>query len=101
MKPVRDASPVEPIDGDILSCVVQVRPGRGLEIAARLEALPGVEVHGGAEVDRLVVTIEDQVGHRAADQLGALPLIEGVINAVLIYHCDGRALRADPQAAEG
>jgi periplasmic nitrate reductase NapD len=101
MKPLPEAGPAELIDGDILSCVVQVKPGRGGEVAARLEALPGVEVHGGVEVDRLVVTIEDQAGHPAADRLGALNLVEGVINAILIYHCDGRALSADPRAAGG
>ncbi|MBK5964574.1 hypothetical protein CCR95_10875 [Thiocystis minor] len=103
MNPMPEASPVEPVDeptdGDILSCVVQVKPGRGQAVAAYLEALPGVEVHGGMDVDRLVVSIEDQAGHLAADRLGALNLIEGVINAILIYHCDGRALRADPYAS--
>ena len=101
MKSMPEACPVEPIEGDILSCIVQVKPGWGREVAAGLETLSGVEVHGGAEIDKLVLTIEDCAGHRAADRLGALTLVEGVINAILIYHCDGRALRADPQAAEG
>ncbi|MBK1716755.1 chaperone NapD [Thiocystis violacea] len=90
-----------PLDGDILSCVVRTRPGWGLEVAARLEGLAGVEVHGGTEVDRLVVTIEDGTGHKAVDRLGSLTLVEGVTAAVLIYHCDGRALSADPVTAEG
>ena len=88
-------------EGDILSCVVGTQPGRGLEIAARLAPLAGVDVHGGAEVDRLVVTIEDSAQCTAIDRLGEISVIPGVLVATLVYHCDGRALQAPLPAATG
>jgi len=74
---------------DILSCVVHTHPGSGREVASRLEPLAGVEVHAGSDVDKLVVTIEDTPGTRAADRLGELNQVPGVINSVLIYHYGG------------
>lgn len=87
--------------GDILSCVVDAYPGRGPEIAARLGHLAGVEVHGGVEVDRLVVTIEDSAECSAIDRLGEVSVTPGVMAAILVYHCDGRALHETPPAAMG
>lgn len=74
---------------NICSCVVHTHPGTGAEVAPRLEALPGVEVHAGTESNKLVVTIEDTNASRAADTLGSLTRVSGVINAVLIYHYGG------------
>ena len=74
---------------DILSCVVHTRPACGLAVADRLDRLPGVEVHAGTEVDKLVVTIEDTAEHHAADLLGELSQVPAVINTVLIYHYGG------------
>jgi nitrate reductase NapD len=74
---------------DILSCVVHTRPGYGPTVADHLGPLPGVEVHAGIEVDKLVVTIEDTAEHRAADLLGELNRVPAVINTVLIYHYGG------------
>jgi nitrate reductase NapD len=71
---------------NICSCVVHARPGSGEGVAARLCALPGVEIHAGADVDKLVVTIEDTPDTLAADTIGTLNDIPGVINTVLIYH---------------
>lgn len=74
---------------NICSCVVHTHPDTGAEVAPRLAALPGVEVHAGMEADKLVVTIEDAGDSLAADTLGALTRVPGVINAVLIYHYGG------------
>jgi len=74
---------------NICSCVVHARPGTGPEVAERIAALPGVEVHGGVEEGRLVVTLEDTADAQAADTLGALNAIPDVINTVLIYHYGG------------
>ncbi|NEV63102.1 chaperone NapD [Thiorhodococcus minor] len=79
-------------EGDILSCVVYTKPGMGSEVAAVVGALAGVEVHCGAEIDKLVITIEDVAGQPAAEMLGAPNHIEGVINTILIYHFGGQAL---------
>jgi nitrate reductase NapD len=74
---------------NICSCVVYTQPGRGPEVATRLAELPGVEVHGGVTEGRLVVTLEDTPDTLAADTLGALGRVPGVINTVLIYHYGG------------
>ena len=78
----------QPTD-NICSCVVHARPNSGEEVALRLRALPGVEVHAGADVDKLVVTIEDTPSSLAADTIGRLNDVPGVINTVLIYHYGG------------
>jgi len=74
---------------NICSCVVHTHPGTGADVAPRLTALPGVEVHAGTAADKLVVTIEDAGDSLAADTLGQLTRVPGVINAVLVYHYGG------------
>jgi nitrate reductase NapD len=74
---------------NICSCVVHTRPERATEVSARLLTIPGVEVHGGEAEGKLVVTVEDTVDTMAADTLGAMGAVEGVINTVLIYHYGG------------
>ncbi|AFL76059.1 chaperone NapD [Thiocystis violascens] len=86
---------------DLLSCVVQTRPNAGREVAERLANLVGVEIHGGAEVDKLILTIEDAPDFAAADRLASLNDIEGVINSILVYHCTGSAIDPSPEAARG
>jgi nitrate reductase NapD len=73
----------------ICSCVVHTRPERAREVSVRLLAIPGVEVHGGVTEGKLVVTVEDTADSPAADTLGAIGAVEGVINTVLIYHYGG------------
>ncbi len=51
--------------------------------------MPGVEVHAGADIGKLVVTIEDTPLSQAADTIGELNQVPGVINATLIYHYGG------------
>jgi len=79
---------------NICSCVVYTHPGRGAGVARELSALPGVEVHAGADADRLVVTVEDSEHATAADTVGSLNHVPGVINTVLIYHYGGSDLDA-------
>jgi nitrate reductase NapD len=80
---------------NICSCIVYARPGSGDEVAARVRALPGAEVHAGADLDKLVVTIEDTPGSLAADIIGGLNDVPGVINTVLIYHYGGDDIAPD------
>ncbi len=82
---------------NICSCVVHTHPGQGARVAPRLAELPGVEVHAGADADKLVLTLEDTAQSLAADTLGALNQVPGVINSVLIYHYGGDDL-AVPRA---
>jgi len=74
---------------NICSCVVHTRPERSSEVRARLMEIPGVEIHGGESAGKLVVTVEDTAETQAADTLGAIGGVEGVINTVLIYHYGG------------
>jgi len=83
---------------NILSCIVQTRPGAGAEVAPLLAALPGVEVHAGTDVDKLVVTIEDTAECLAADTVGGLNQVPGVIHSVLIYHYGGDDIATPPAA---
>jgi len=77
------------MSGNICSCVVHTKIATGTEVARRLETIPGVEVHAGAELDKLVVTVEDTAERFAADTIGALNQVPGVISAMLIYHYGG------------
>ena len=77
------------MSGNICSCVIHTKIATGTEVARRLETIPGVEVHAGAELDKLVVTVEDTAERFAADTIGALNQVPGVINAMLIYHYGG------------
>jgi len=81
--------------GNICSCVVHTKVAQGTEVAERLNALPGVEVHAGADLDKLVVTVEDTAEQFAADTIGTLDQVPGVINATLIYHYGGDDIEID------
>ncbi|MCU0836539.1 MAG: chaperone NapD [Chromatiaceae bacterium] len=76
---------------NICSLVVHARPERVPAVAERLDALPGVEVHGRGE-GRLVITVEDTAETLAADTLAAVNAVNGVISTALIYHYGGGAL---------
>lgn len=89
---------------NICSCIVHSLPGKGVAVASRLLGLPGVEVHAGADIGKLVVTIEDTPLSQAADTLGELNQVSGVINTTLIYHYGGDDIasdRAPPQRQPG
>jgi nitrate reductase NapD len=82
---------------NICGCVVHARPGTSSAVAEHLSTLPGVEVHAVGDDDKLVVTVEDTAEGLAADTMGALNRVPGVINAVLVYHYGGDDL--DPLPA--
>jgi nitrate reductase NapD len=86
--------------GDILSCVVYTHPGLGADVAAVIAAKPGAEVLAGIPESKLVITIEDTESSRAADVLGELNAIPGVINTILIYHCGPHSPDASAQLPE-
>ena len=76
---------------NICSLVVHTKPEMGELVSNRLEAFEGVEVHGGQDVGKLIVTVEDegQALSPVADTMNALREVEGVVNTVLIYHYGG------------
>ncbi len=85
---------------NICSCVVHTHPGQGAQVARQLLALPGVEVLGGIEEDKLVVTLEDAGETQAADTLGALNEVPGVNTTILIYHYGGNDISDEIPAEE-
>ena len=77
------------MEKNLCGVLVHAKPGNSAAIRARLEAFPGVEVHGGDGEGKLIVTVEDTQQSPAADTMMAFNNIEGVLNAILIYHYGG------------
>jgi len=73
----------------ICSVVVHAKPARGPSIQTALERIPGVEVHAGAAVGKLVVTVEGPNDDTLADTMAQFNHVEGVINTVMVYHYCG------------
>ncbi len=76
---------------NICSLIVHTNPDRGAEVSRRLEAFEGVEVHGGQESGKLIVTVEDEgeTVSPVSDTMNALRDVEGVVSTILIYHYGG------------
>lgn len=70
---------------NICGVLVHVSRARTDEVERALAAVPGVDLHGGAD-GRLVITIEDQASASAADSLRQIQLLPGVVTAALVYH---------------
>ena len=76
---------------NICSLIVHTRPEMGPVVSRRLETFKGVQVHGGQEVGKLIVTVEDE-GESISpvpDTMNALRDVEGVVSTILIYHYGG------------
>jgi periplasmic nitrate reductase NapD len=73
---------------NICGCVVETREQDAPMVAQRLLDLPGVGLHA-SEGGKLVVTVEDTAATMAADTLGLLGQVDGVLNTSLIYHYGG------------
>ena len=74
---------------NMCSVIVNAKPKKCSVVQARLKELPGVEVHGGDEKGKLIVTVEDAEDISAGDTMLSLNSIEGVISSTLIYHYGG------------
>ncbi len=74
---------------NVCSLVVHARPERLDGVQTELEQMPGAEVHGRSDDGRLVVTAEDTEEALANDAMTAIQDLDGVVNAVLIYHYGG------------
>ncbi len=71
---------------NICSVIVYAKPEKSGLVQTKLEKFSGVEVHGGAEEGKLVVTVEGGTDDGLADTMTAFNRVEGVINTVMIYH---------------
>lgn len=76
---------------NICSLIVHTKPFLGSKVSQHLQRFQGVEVHGGAEVNKLIVTIEDKGESMSpiTNIMNALREVEGVVSTVLIYHYGG------------
>ncbi|EGV52159.1 ferredoxin [Candidatus Endoriftia persephone str. Guaymas] len=76
---------------NICSLVVHTKPENGAVVSQRLAEMTGVEVHGGEDVGKLIVTVEDEGEELSpvSDTMNALRDVEGVVSTVLIYHYGG------------
>jgi nitrate reductase NapD len=81
---------------NVCSLIVHARPERLDGVQTELEKMPGVEVHGRSDDGKLVVTAEDIGEARANDAMTAIQDLDGVVNAVLIYHYGGDEPEEEP-----
>ena len=70
----------------ISSLVVHSRPSQAAAVAARLREIPGVEIRGGVEAGKLVVTLETASESEVVERLNAMQLLDGVLAATLVFH---------------
>ncbi|MES9868645.1 MAG: chaperone NapD [Sedimenticola sp.] len=74
---------------NVCSAIVHAKPENAVRVSACLEEFPGVEVHGGQDVGKLIVTVEGGEDEALADTMAKFGDVEGVINTVMIYHYNG------------
>lgn len=70
----------------ISSLVVHCRRGLAASIAASIGEMPGMEVHGGVEEGKLVVTLETTTESEIVERLNIVQLMNGVLAATLVFH---------------
>ena len=85
---------------NICSVVVHARPNQGTSLQEALCGISGVEVHGGAEQGKLVVTVEGADDDALADTMARFSDLEGVINTVMVYHYCGADENKDIETEE-
>jgi len=69
----------------VTGVVVQTRPSALARVRRALAAMPGVDVHAASAEGRLAVTVESDGEADAAQTLGRLRDVPGVIAASLVY----------------
>ena len=71
---------------NICSVIVNAKPENAPKIRDILVEMDGVDVFGGVEEGKLIVTLEDSGEKALADKMAALNDIKGVIDVAMIYH---------------
>ncbi|MFO1107619.1 MAG: chaperone NapD [Bradyrhizobium sp.] len=71
---------------NICGVAVYLAPDAEEDLAARIRALPGVELHAVSGECRLAATIVDTKASLAIDQIAAIHRLPGVVAASLIFH---------------
>jgi nitrate reductase NapD len=74
---------------EISSMILRTRPQDFHRVRMQLAAIPGVEIHGESDEDKIVVTVEDGEGYRVEDSITRLHEVDGVMAVALVYeYCD-------------
>lgn len=69
----------------VAGVLVRTRAADTQGVAARLAGLSGAEVHAAAPDGRLVLTLEAADARTLSGRLADVPLVPGVLSAVLVY----------------
>ncbi|HJV27373.1 MAG TPA: chaperone NapD [Aromatoleum sp.] len=73
----------------VAGVLARARPLDTETVAARISSLPGAEVHATSADGKLVVTLEASDAPMLSERLARIPLVAGVLSAVLVYqHCE-------------
>lgn len=83
---------------NINGLLVHANPDRITDVAERLKALAGVEVHEMTKDGRFVVTVEDVDGSDPGDAVLEIHQMNGVLSAALVFHHREEDESADPSA---
>ena len=90
---------------NICGVAVYLSPHAGEDVAAKIRALPGVELHAESREGRLAATIVDTPASMAIDQIAAIHRLPGVVAASLIFHAidepDGESDPCQDDSCEG
>lgn len=73
---------------NISGVLVHAFPDKMGEVCKKLNAMPGIEVHGHNEKGRIVVTVEKMNAYDMADAVIALQNTKNILSAAVIYHHD-------------
>lgn len=71
---------------NICSVIVNAKPENSLQISKLLAQIEGVDVFGGVEEGKIIITIEDSGEKALADKMASINDIKGVINTTMVYH---------------
>jgi len=75
-----------PEESHVSSLIVHSRPERAAAIARELGTMAGVEVHGGVEAAKLIVTLETATEAEVVARLDVVQRLDGVLAATLVFH---------------
>ena len=74
---------------NISSAILYIAPARLEEACIALLQVPGVEIHARTPEGKVVVTLEDDDTHSAADSYVALHGVPGVASVAMVYQYSG------------
>jgi nitrate reductase NapD len=70
----------------VSSLVVHGHPDRIPSIVDGLASIEGVEIHGGGNSGKLIVTLETGTEDEIVERTNAIRLLDGVLAATLVFH---------------